>query len=79
LERKIAVFLGTLFTFLIWLFLAIYFSDENDWWTVIQVEQTSYDTSAGTVSSTRVLIGSSIFIFIGLLVNKVIKKIYGNQ
>ncbi|MBM7621122.1 ABC-type antimicrobial peptide transport system permease subunit [Bacillus tianshenii] len=74
--RKIGVFLFTWFSFLTWLFFAIYFSDESDWWTVIEVEQTSIDTFVVSVSSTRVLIGTIIFFVIGIIVYKFIKLLY---
>jgi hypothetical protein len=74
LDRRIGVFLFTLSTFLIWLFFAMYFSDGNRWWTVIKVEQSSYDTFVGSVSTAKVLIGAIIFMGIGLIVYKVIKR-----
>lgn len=74
MSRKIGVFLFTWFSFLTWLFLAIYFSDDSDWWTVIQVEQTSIDTFEGSISSLRVLIGTIIFFVIGIIVYKCLKR-----
>jgi hypothetical protein len=74
LNKKIGISLLFLFAFLTWLFFSIYFSDEKDWWTVIKVEQTSYDTFVGTVSPIRVFIGAIIFSVLGLIVYKIYNK-----
>lgn len=65
---KSIVFLLTLFTFLTWLFMGIYFSTENDWWSVLESRETSYDTAAAGVSYVKVLLGTGLFLAGGTLV-----------
>lgn len=74
LNRKIGVFLFTFFGFLTWLFLAIYFSTEDDWWTVLTVEQTSSDTFVGSVSLLRILVGFAVFLIGGVLLYGLIRR-----
>ena len=62
------------FIFLTWIFLAIYYSSEDDWWTVMKVEQTSYDTFEGSVSFIKVFIGALISIVIGFILYKIVRK-----
>ncbi|MEH7886961.1 hypothetical protein V7654_21910 [Bacillus sp. JJ1609] len=74
MNRKIGVFLFTFLSFLTWLFFAIYFSTEEDWWTVIKVEQISDDTFQGNVSLIRVLAGLIIFLLIGVILYCLTRK-----
>ncbi|MFS0862381.1 hypothetical protein [Fredinandcohnia sp. 179-A 10B2 NHS] len=74
MNRKIGVFLFTFFGFLTWLFLAIYFSTEGDWWTVVTVEQTSYDTFVGSVSLIRIVVGFFVFLIGGVLLYGLVRK-----
>ncbi|AGX02874.1 hypothetical protein N288_04585 [Bacillus infantis NRRL B-14911] len=71
---KIIVFLLTLFTFLTWLFMAIYFSTENDWWSVLESRETSYDTAVVGVSYVTVLLGTGLFLAGGTLVYMLIRR-----
>ncbi|WP_421385201.1 hypothetical protein ACOJQI_10695 [Bacillus salacetis] len=74
MNRKLGVFLLCTFGFLGWLFFAVYFSAAEDWWTVIEMKQTSYDTFSGTISFKRVAVGFIMFIIVGILINNMIKK-----
>jgi hypothetical protein len=74
INRKIGLFLLFFFGFLIWLFSAIYYSSGNEWWTVIEVRQTSYDTLTGSVSFKRVMAGVLIFIIVGFSLYEIILK-----
>ncbi|WP_409250702.1 hypothetical protein V1502_11045 [Bacillus sp. SCS-153A] len=73
MERKIGIFLFTLLSFLFWLFLAIYLSDADDWWTVMEMEEIDREITIGRVSPFKVLIGSGLFMVLGMLVHKVMK------
>jgi hypothetical protein len=74
INRKIGLFLLFFFGFLIWLFFSIYYTSGDEWWTVIEVRQTGYDTMTGSVSIKRVFAGVLIFIFVGLSLYKIIKE-----
>ncbi|MCA1029613.1 hypothetical protein LCL95_01045 [Bacillus timonensis] len=65
MDKKIGVSILTFLSFLTWLFFAIYFSSEENWWSVITVEQTSVDTFIGSVSYFRVLVGAVVFTCVG--------------
>jgi hypothetical protein len=74
LSKKIIVSLLTSLTFLTWLFIAIYFSTENDWWSVLESRETSYDTAAAGVSYTKVLLGTGLFLAGGILLYMLIRR-----
>ncbi len=74
MNRKIGIIIFTSFIFLIWLYLAIYKSSIDNWWTVNEIEQTSMDTAEISVSMVKVLIGTAIFTFCGFTIHLLIRK-----
>ncbi|MFC4559194.1 hypothetical protein ACFO3D_13425 [Virgibacillus kekensis] len=75
MNKKIIITLLAFLAFLLWLFYAIYFSSGNEWWTVIQVKPTSYDTAVGVISPVKVIIGAGIFTLVGFLIYSIINKL----
>jgi hypothetical protein len=63
-----------LFAFLTWLFCAVYLSSGDEWWTVMEVKQSSYDTYTGSLSFKRLIGGVLTFILAGLLLYKMMEK-----
>ncbi|QHJ69799.1 hypothetical protein [Planococcus halotolerans] len=62
MDRKICIALIVFVFFLIWLYLAIYESSIEHWWSVNEVEQTTEDSVQIGVSFIKVLGGTVIFI-----------------
>ncbi|MFB4166799.1 hypothetical protein [Virgibacillus sp. JSM 102003] len=74
MNKKIGIIIFTFFIFLLWLYLAIYKSSIDSWWTVNEIEQTSFDTAQVSVSMAKVLIGTVIFTFCGFIIYFLIRK-----
>lgn len=74
MERKIVSSLFSLFIFLAWLFCGVYVSSGEEWWTVLYIEQTNYDTFTASVSISKVSIGALISIFLGAALYACIRK-----
>ncbi|MFJ9462233.1 hypothetical protein [Viridibacillus arvi] len=74
MNRKVGIFSFTFLGFLIWLYLAIYESSIDNWWTVNEMKQTSLDTTQISVSIVKVLIGTAIFTSSGFIIYLSISK-----
>lgn len=73
-NRIVFIFLFTLFSSLIWLYLASYHSTVDDWWTVQYIETNTSEELIITTSSSKVLLGMSGFILMGLLLSAIVMK-----
>lgn len=62
MNRQIGVVSFIFVSYLVWLYLAIYESSIDKWWTVNEVQQITEDTVQTGVSLIRILIGTVIFI-----------------
>ncbi len=74
MNRKIGLFLLVFFCYLIWLYLAIYESSVNDWWTVNEIKERTEDTIVISVSNAKVIVGTVIFIIGGAVLYLLIRK-----
>ncbi|WP_404469597.1 hypothetical protein [Sutcliffiella horikoshii] len=69
MNRKVGLFILVFFCYLIWLYLAIYESSIDDWWTVNEE-----DSIGISVSSVKVIVGTAIFIVGGTVLYLLIRK-----
>ena len=74
MNRKIGVFLFVFFCYLIWLYFAIYESSINNWWTVNEIKQTTYDTVQIGVSLVKVFVGTVLFTLSGFVFYLLLRK-----
>ncbi len=74
MNRKIGLFLLVFFCYLIWLYLAIYESSIDDWWTVNEIKQRTEEAFVVGVSLVKVMVGSVIFTLSGAILFLLIKK-----
>lgn len=74
MNRKIGLFVLVFFCYLIWLYLAIYESSINDWWTVNEIKQRTEDTVGIGVSIVKFIVGTVIFIIVGTVLHLLIRK-----
>ncbi|MGD6873711.1 hypothetical protein ACQCU1_16150 [Sutcliffiella horikoshii] len=74
MNRKVGLFILVFFCYLIWLYLAIYESSVNDWWTVNEIKERTEDTIGISVSNVRVIVGTVIFIIGGAILYLLIRK-----
>ncbi len=74
MNRKISLFLLIFFCYLTWLYLAIYESSINDWWTVNDIKHKTEDTVDVGVSLVKVIVGTIIFTLSGTILFLLIKK-----
>ncbi|MGD6778132.1 hypothetical protein [Sutcliffiella horikoshii] len=74
MNRKIGLFILVFFCYLIWLYLAIYESSVNDWWTVNEIKERTEDTIGISVSNVKVIVGTVIFIIGGAILYLLIRK-----
>ncbi len=74
MNRKIGLFLLILCCYLIWLYLAIYESSINDWWTVNDIKHKTEDTMEVGVSNVKFIVGTVIFILVGTVLYLLIRK-----
>lgn len=74
MNRKFGVFLFTFFSFLLWLYFAIYESSIDNWWTVNEIKKATEDTVAIGISMVKVLAGTFIFTFSGYSIYLLIRK-----
>ena len=74
MNRKVGLFLLVFFCYLIWLYLAIYESSINDWWTVNEIKQRTEDTVEISVSNVKFIVGTVIFIIGGAVLYFLIRK-----
>ena len=74
MNRKFGVFLFFLFCYLIWLYFAIYESSIDNWWTVNEIKQATYDTVQIGVSIVKVFVGTAIFTLSGLIFYVFVRK-----
>lgn len=58
MNRKIGLFLLIFFCYLIWLYLAIYESSINDWWSVNEIKNRTEDTVGIGVSNVKIIVGT---------------------
>lgn len=74
MNRKVGLILLIFFSYLIWLYLAIYESSINDWWTVIDITYKTEDTIEVGVSNVKFIVGTIIFILGGTFLYLLIRK-----
>lgn len=74
MNSKISVFLITVFSFLLWLYIAIYQSSVNNWWSVLATKRFDVDSISVGVSLGKVFIGMGTFAFAGILIYFIIGK-----
>ncbi|ART75152.1 hypothetical protein B4U37_03435 [Sutcliffiella horikoshii] len=74
MNRKVGLFLLVFFCYLIWLYLAIYESSVNDWWTVNEIKERTEDTIGIGVSNVKVIVGTVIFIIGGAVLYLLTRK-----
>ncbi|MBM7620087.1 hypothetical protein JOC95_001939 [Bacillus tianshenii] len=81
MNRLVGVFLFTLFSYLLWLYLASNHSTPDDWWTVKYIRETHTEDNDIKViphhfstSSIKVLIGSGVFILLGTLLSIFVRE-----
>lgn len=74
MNRKIGVFLFVFFCYLIWLYFAIYESSIDNWWTVNEIQQETYDTVQIGVSLVKVFVGTVIFTLNGFVFYLLLRK-----
>ncbi|MGD6991312.1 hypothetical protein [Sutcliffiella horikoshii] len=74
MNRSIGLFLLSFFSYLFWLYLAIYESSINDWWTVNDIKHKTEDTVDVGVSLVKVFVGTVIFTLSGTILYLMIRK-----
>ncbi len=74
MNRKVGLFLLIFFSYLIWLYLAIYESSINDWWTVKDITYKTEDTIEVGVSNVKFIVGTISFILGGTVLYLLIRK-----
>lgn len=74
MQRSLGVILILFFSYLIWLYFAIYESSINNWWTVIEIKQRTEDTLEFGVSNAKVFAGTAMFTFSGVLIYLLLGK-----
>ncbi|WP_404460816.1 hypothetical protein [Sutcliffiella horikoshii] len=74
MNRKIGLFTLVFFCYLIWLYLAIYESSINDWWTVNEIKQRTEDSVGISISNVKIVVGTVIFIIGGGVLYLLIRK-----
>ena len=67
MHRKIGVFLFVFFCYLLWLYIAIYESSIDNWWTVNEIKQATRDTVQLGISLVKVFAGTVIFTLSGFI------------
>lgn len=67
MNRKIGIVLFFSFCFLIWLYLAIYESTIENWWSVNEIKIITEDTVQIGISLVKVLVGAIIFTISGFI------------
>ena len=67
MNRKIGVFLFVFFCYLLWLYIAIYESSIDNWWTVNEIKQATRDTVQLGISLVKVFAGTVIFTLSGFI------------
>lgn len=85
MNRLVGVFLFTLFSYLLWLYLASNHSTSDDWWTVKYIKEIHKEDSDikmnppnFSTSPIKILIGSVIFILLGTLLSIFVRKKQNN-
>ncbi|MFE7065100.1 MULTISPECIES: hypothetical protein [Sutcliffiella] len=81
MNRLVGVFLFTLFSYLLWLYVASNHSTPEDWWTVKHIRKTHTENNDikmiphhFSTSPIKVLIGSGFFILLGILLSIFVRK-----
>ncbi|MGD6993805.1 hypothetical protein [Sutcliffiella horikoshii] len=74
MNRKVGLFLLVFFCYLLWLYLAIYESSMDDWWTVKEIKHRTDDTVEIGVSNVKFVVGTVIFIIGGAFLYLLIRK-----
>ena len=76
MNRLVGVSLFTLFSFLLWLYLASNHSTPDDWWTVKYIREINIHASDikmipdhFSISPVKILIGTGIFFILGTLLS----------
>jgi purine-cytosine permease-like protein len=73
-NRTVFIFLFTLFSSIIWLYLASYHSTIDDWWTVQYIEKNTSEELIIATSPTKMILGMSGFMLFGLLLATIVMK-----
>ncbi|MGD6780192.1 hypothetical protein ACQCT3_10640 [Sutcliffiella horikoshii] len=74
MNRKVGLFLLVFFCYLLWLYLAIYESSMDDWWTVKEIKHRTDDTVEIGVSNVKFVVGTVIFTLGGTVLYLLIRK-----
>ncbi|WP_404448049.1 hypothetical protein LG307_03250 [Sutcliffiella horikoshii] len=74
MNRIVGLFLFVFFCYLIWVYLAIYESSINDWWTVKDIKHITEDTIEVGVSFVKFIVGTVIFILGGTMLYLLMRK-----
>ena len=74
MNRKIGVVLFVFIGYFIWLYLAIYESSIDHWWTVNEIKQAHGDTIQIGVSFVKVLVGTAVFTLSGFIAYFLLRK-----
>ena len=74
MNRKVGLFLLVFFCYLIWLYLAIYESSIDDWWTVNEIKHRAEDAVHVGVSLVKVIVGTVFFTLGGTVLYLLIRK-----
>ncbi|WP_226682887.1 hypothetical protein [Sutcliffiella horikoshii] len=74
MNRKVGLLLLVFFCYLIWLYLAIYESSINDWWTVNTIKNQTEDSIDVGVSIAKFIIGTVIFTLGGTVLYLLLRK-----
>ncbi|WP_404349540.1 hypothetical protein LG311_03125 [Sutcliffiella horikoshii] len=74
MNRKVGLFLLVFFCYLIWLYLAIYESSINDWWTVNEIKHRTEDSVDISVSNVKFIVGTVFFTLGGTVLYLLIRK-----
>ncbi|TYS58519.1 hypothetical protein FZC74_11980 [Sutcliffiella horikoshii] len=74
MNRKVGLFLLVFFCYLLWLYLAIYESSMDDWWTVKEIKHRTDDTVEIGVSNVKFVVGTVFFTLGGTVLYLLIRK-----
>ena len=74
MNRKVGLFILVFFCYLIWLYLAIYESSIDDWWTIQEIKERTEDSVGISVSNVKIVVGTVIFIIGGGVLYLLIRK-----
>ena len=74
MKRIIGISVFTIVSFSVWLYVSIFHSAQNEWWTLFQSVESTTTSETVSISLLKLLLGLTGFIVVGMLVSMLFKN-----